>query len=299
MKTALITGSSGFIGRHFAEHLLKTGWGVDEVDIAGPTYHDAFNVFHATQLSRQYDLVVHAAAYGPNRKAIDAHADAIVQNVALDAKMFRWAIATAQPRVIYFSSSAVYSHQLRHPQLGSDVRASHWRFEEPMGFLFDPFDDYGETKRIGEKMAAAVNKHGGTTVTVVRPFSGYGTDQSEDFPFGAFLGRARRLEDPFKIWGSGAQVRDFIHVDDIVRGTLALVEAKVTTPINLCTGVATSMTQLAEMICTRAGYKPLFTYDRREPGGVDYRVGDPNTLVRWYEPMVLLEEGIDRAMMGT
>jgi hypothetical protein len=45
---------------------------------------------------------------------------------------------------------------------------------------------------------------------VVRPFSGYGADQSADFPFGAFTARAARREDPFLIWGDVPRIAVFL-----------------------------------------------------------------------------------------
>ena len=65
----------------------------------------------------------------------------------------------------------------------------------------------------------------GVPVTIVRPFSGYGPDQDTTYPFTAFAERAARRADPFDVWGDGQQVRDFVHVTDIVNATLALVDA--------------------------------------------------------------------------
>jgi nucleoside-diphosphate-sugar epimerase len=58
--------------------------------------------------------------------------------------------------------------------------------------------------------------------------------------------RAKRKTDPFDVWGTGEQTRDFIHIDDIVAATFEAVKNKINT-LNLCTGRATSFIQLAEM----------------------------------------------------
>lgn len=314
MKTALVTGGRGFVGRHFVQHLEASGWDVTVIDIIPPPAKidvppgasyisggvSALTVFKYEV--KQYDLVVHAAAVAPNRKGIDLYKNAFPRNVMLDSTLFDWAYRTAQPRVVYLSSCAVYSPELRHPTLGGDVASMKFPFTEDMGFMHEPFDHYGQTKRIGERMAAAINEIGGTTVTVVRPFSGYGSDQSTDFPFAAFIQRVKNREDPFKIWGNGGQVRDWIHIDDIVEGTMALVEAKVKMPVNLCTGRGTSMRQLAEKMFLAAeiggGYDPLIACDAAEPNGADYRVGDPTLLHEFYTPKVSLNEGIMRALRG-
>jgi UDP-glucose 4-epimerase len=201
--------------------------------------------------------------------------------------------------VIYFSSSAVYSNDLRHPTLGGDVTAMKFSFEESRGHSLEPFDDYGLTKRHGEHMAMAAQRCG-VNVSILRPFSGYGTDQSTDFPFGAFINRAIRGEDPFTIWGDAEQARDFIHVDDIVEAALTINLAQVREPVNVCTGVATTMLRLAETVIRArdvfSRYSPKIQVDETAPMGVTYRVGDPTSLHRWYTPRVTIEQGVHRAI---
>lgn len=314
MKTALITGHAGFLGRHFKRKLERDGWSVRGVDPRATwTWgmpNDAVTVFTHHAVRQQFDLVIHCAARSPHRKAIDTDRGAAAYNQLLDAAMFNWAIETRQPRVLYVSSSAVYSHELRHPTLGGRwTEVPIGGFPEHMGYLHEPFDSYGETKRAGEKLAAVANQCGVKT-TIIRPFSGYGSDQSADFPFGAFLKRAVDLVDPFTIWGDADQRRDFVHVDDIVDGALTLVERGVMGPVNICTGVATSMRELAKTIidCRSdamayrhtstqwAMYQPMIEVDEKAPLGVHYRVGDPSLLHQFYTPRVTVHAGVERAV---
>jgi nucleoside-diphosphate-sugar epimerase len=172
-----------------------------------------------------YDLVVHAAAQSPHRAAIDGDPASTIYNQHLDAAMFDWAVRTGQGRMLYLSSCAA-----------ADA--------EP--------DDYGLLKLTGERLAAQARR-AGLPVTVVRPYSGYGEDQSEDFPFGAFVARAKRREDPFTIWGDGQQVRDWIHVDDVVAGARAVADGGTQEPVELCTGMSTTLRELAQMKCDQSG----------------------------------------------
>ena len=297
VKTALITGAAGFVGRHMTRYLRDADWNVVGNDIL---WEPTQNIITGHSDAR-FDLVIHAAAVGPNRKAIDTAPSHFPHNVGLDAQMIEWVAKTQQPRFVYLSSSAIYPKTLQGLTgwrstadpgfMGSRRLREHQDFEDL------PFDSYGETKRIGEKMCAAASESG-TKVTIVRPFTGYGTDQSEDFPFRAFLERARRMDDPFKIWGSAEQVRDWIHIDDICAGIMKLVDEEVTRPVNLCTGVGHSMRELAEMMMARAGYKGKIEVDVNEPLGVHFRVGDPTFMAYWYVPKITLDEGVDRAFRG-
>jgi nucleoside-diphosphate-sugar epimerase len=307
-RRALVTGSDGMVGRHMDAELERRGWHVDVCDVAHAGGVDCLDMFRDDYTV--YDLVVHCAAREPHRLAIDTKPATSIYNRLLDAAMFEWAVRTGQRRVLYLSSSAVYPAGAQRGQRGQVPyrlveRDTGSGLELTRGLLealgdpadIEPADAYGWTKRSGEQMAAAASAAGVPT-HVVRPFSGYGEDQGELFPFGAFVARARRREDPFMIWGDGQQVRDWIHIDDVVAGALAVALADERRPVNLCTGVGTSMVELAEMVCAAAGYRPGFRFDRRAPGGVAYRVGYPDRLGQLYEPRVSLADGVARAFTG-
>lgn len=267
---ALVTGASGFVGRHMVDRLTADGYLVSRCDVK--LGWDAFDIFKQDMYDtiQHYDLVAHLAAQAPHRDAIDRQPATHIYNQHLDAAMFDWALRTHQGRVLYFSSCAAAD-------------------ECP--------DAYGELKLVGERMADQA-RAAGLPVTVVRPYSGYGADQSTDFPFGAFLAKARARSDPFYIWGNGRQVRDFIHIDDIVAGALAVVASGTDRPISLCTGRAMPVIDLARKICDAVGYKPRIKIDAAHLGqsGADERVGNMMDMALFYLPKVTLEEGIRRAL---
>ena len=61
---------------------------------------------------------------------------------------------------------------------------------------------------------------------VYRPFSGYGEDQDRSYPFPSICQRAldNRNEPVLRVWGTGKQMRDFIHIDDCVRGVISTMD---------------------------------------------------------------------------
>lgn len=239
------------------------GYCVTKCDIK--TGWDAFSLFHTDRA--RYDITVHAAAQAPHRAAIDGQPVSHIYNAHLDAAMFNWAVRTRQYRVLYLSSCAV---------------------------LDENVDAYGFLKMSGEVLADRA-RDADIPVTVVRPFSGYGEDQGEDWPFGAFTGRTRRREDPFTLWNANA-VRDWIHIDDVVRGALAVAESGTTEPVSLCTGRGTSCGDLARLFARTAGYEPSFVGNENAPQGTDRRVGDPTLMREVYTPQISLEEGVERAL---
>ena len=289
----LVTGAAGFLGRHFTKALRDVGHEVEAIDIRaglGVTQQDARDLFR--KKPEEWDLVLHLAAVVNGREAIEHNAMSQVVDFELDAALFRWANHPNVKKIVYFSSSAAYpvGYQGTNPCTLSENLIDLRNPKLPDAL-------YGWTKLTGEYLAAHA-RQAGMDVLVVRPFSGYGTDQDLCYPFPAMIERAKRREDPFVVWGSGEQVRDFIHVDDIVWAVLTLVKQGVKGPINIGTGVPTSMIQLAKFITTAAGYSPEITPLSHKPSGVTYRVADNSFLTPYYKPQVSLTEGILRALEG-
>jgi nucleoside-diphosphate-sugar epimerase len=290
MSIALVTGSAGFVGRHFTAHLRERGWKVQAIDIRDNG--DALDVFRDRSDAVSYDLVIHAAAVVGGRQVIEADPMAQAVNFELDAAMFRWALRTRPGRVVYFSSSAAYPVHLQNRGTGRRLDEHDIRLDEPCG---PPDQLYGWSKRTGEYLATRAREYG-LPVTVVRPFSGYGEDQDACYPFPAFIDRALRREDPFLVWGDGSQVRDFIHIDDIVAAVMAMYEKDANGPVNLGSGQPVSMRQLAALVCAEAGYSPEIESVPSAPSGVGYRVACPTKMYSYHGPKVTLQQGIRRAL---
>jgi GDP-L-fucose synthase len=197
--------------------------------------------------------------------------------------------------VIYFSSSAVYPIELQ-------TQRAHVKLVETL-VNFDttrismPDMTYGFAKLTGEYLAQYAAKCYGLDVVIYRPFSGYGPDQSFDYPFPSIIRRAVRREDPFVIWGSGNQVRDFIHIDDVVNAVFATKDIlKPGEVLNLGSGQPTSFKMLAEIACQYAGYSPKIICDTTKPEGVFYRVADDYKLRNLYSCTRRLGYSVDECV---
>jgi len=309
MKTALVTGSAGFVGRYMVRELVSRGFIVDCVDIAGEHKFDLLKFLDYRRYTdpETYDLVVHCAYHVGGRAAIDGRNLNLAANLQLDAALFEWAATTKQQRVLYFSSCAAYPVWLQRKDTVEDPLFQESDFSPSrlhevdidLDDISTPDADYGWAKLTGERLARSARKLG-LAVTVVRPFSGYGEDQSLDYPFPSIIRRAS--EGDLTVWGPPGQTRDWIHIDDVVSGALAVVEAEYDGPVNLCTGRGVEMGELAMMAwrgagCPRAGWiDPYPQCDESKPTGVFYRVGDPTLMHEFYTPKITLEEGIDRAL---
>ena len=157
---------------------------------------------------------------------------------------------------------------------------------------------YGWSKLTGEYLAKFVREQG-TKVYVFRPFSGYGADQDLTYPFPSFIDRIRRKVDQFEIWGDGTQVRDFIHMDDIVEAVMTTVDNDIQVDaLNLGSGIATSFNHLASAMFEISKWKPKYGINHLldKPIGVSYRVCDPSLMLSIYKPKYTLEERIEQIL---
>lgn len=287
----VITGHMGFVGRHMMRklHMLYPQAHIVGVDIRSPQSVDARKWFSLDE--DDTFMLVHCAAVVGGRQMIEKlPAYLAAEDLAIDGEMWRWALRTKPEHVVYFSSSAAYPIELQSFK-GYKLRESDISLHMPR----EPDQTYGWVKLIGEVMAREVQA-AGVRVHVFRPFSGYGADQDLTYPFPAIMRRARLREDPFHVWGSGEQRRDWVHIDDVIDCVLAAIDQDYPDPLNICTGIPTSFLDLASKAMTAAGYVGLVVPQEDKPAGVLWRCGNPDNMLKVYTPKVSLEEGIRRAL---
>jgi nucleoside-diphosphate-sugar epimerase len=281
----LITGDQGFVGTNFKKFLDGKNNHITGIDLKdGKDVREFF-----AKDDTKFDVVIHLAAVVGGRATIEGQPLAVAADLAIDADLFQWALRTRPGHIVYFSSSAAYPIYLQRAEYKQSLK----EFDINLDHIRTPDMTYGWAKLSGEMLARYARAEG-LKVTILRPFSGYGNDQSLDYPFPTFIKRAKEKADPFDVWGRGTQVRDFIHIEDVVRATFEAVLNNVTVA-NLCTGRATSFVELAEMTMMQAGYLGQIRTNPKAPVGVAYRVGNPTKMLSFYEPKITLEEGIYRA----
>lgn len=279
----LITGHMGFVGRHFVERL-------QEHEIVGIDIKEGNDCRDFFRYRRDhFDLVIHLAAIVGGRATIEGQPLHVATDLSIDAEFFNWVAVTKPTNAVYFSSSAAYPTSLQNN--GYEFRLSERDIN--LERISNPDLTYGWAKLTGEMLAEFVTD---TNMYVFRPFSGYGSDQDDCYPFPAFIDRALAKSDPFDIWGDGEQVRDFIHIDDVVSAVLHHVENNIVGTFNLCSGIGTSFNQLASLVCELAGYEPEFRHNLDAPEGVRYRVGNQYLSHSVYVPKITLADGIWRAL---
>jgi nucleoside-diphosphate-sugar epimerase len=314
---ALVTGGAGFVGRRFCRVLLERGWDVVCVDpivprtgglapAAWPLFNpqdfpnftffqeDCRNFFKRT--SEHFDYAFHLAAMVGGRLMIDYEPLAVAEDLAIDAMFWRWAEIAKPKKSIYFSSSAAYPIELQRAGSYRLLKEGDISFETSLGM---PDMTYGWAKLTGEYLARLAYSKYGLSSVAYRPFSGYGEDQDLTYPFPAITKRIIELTDPtVTVWGSGKQMRDFVHIDDCVSCVLSSMDQiNDGSAVNISSGEFTSFIDLAKLILQRVGKRAEVLTQSDKPEGVFARAGDV-ALQRslGFSPTISLEQGIDRAV---
>lgn len=287
----LITGHLGFVGRSFLRYFG------DKHSIVGIDLKEGNDCrdFFKTSTDK-FDLIIHLAAIVGGREVIENEPLSVATDLSIDSEFFNWVIKTKQPRVVYFSSSAAYPVYLQLPELKYRLKETDINLDD----IRLPDYTYGWSKLTGEYLAKFVRTQG-TKVYVFRPFSGYGADQDLSYPFPSFIDRINRRVSKFEIWGDGTQVRDFIHMDDIVEAVMTVVDNDLQVDaLNLGSGIATPFNTLAEKMFEISKWSPAegIKHLLEKPVGVSYRVCDPSLMLSIYKPKYTLEERIEQILYG-
>jgi UDP-glucose 4-epimerase len=307
----LVTGGAGFLGRHFTRHHLEMGDDVivvDDMSAQDPrdVPHDVLDVTEIWDIiewmrgpaflnrdQEEFDLAYHFAAPVGGRLKIERDPLFNAHSLAIDAEFFRWAHQHVK-RVVYPSSSAVYA-RIYQGEEGIPLKED--TFHPDSHGWGTPDEMYGFTKLAGEVLAWKAAQYGLNTLCL-RPFSGYGEGQSFDYPVPSIAARALRKENPLVVWGSGRQSRDFIHVEDLVKGTLARLDYPVKgyDAMNLGNGLPITFATVAELFAQEVGYTPVIQTDESKPEGVTRRYADVERMWTYYQPKISLKEGLRRVL---
>jgi len=236
IKSILVTGSAGFLGKHLVDYLTEKEHAVVEYDIATGQdildYEQLRSVFQHDG-EGPIDAVYHLAAQahvGPGER--DPYSD-LDRNGKGMLNVLRCVEEFKVP-MVFTSSGAVYGHT--GPMLNvEDV-------------MVRPTSNYGCTKRLAEMYLQKWVLNTGIDAKIVRFSSVYGPGRGKHGAVNAFIARAVSGES-LTVYGDGSQTRDMIHWRDACHGLeLALEKGKPGEIYNIGYGLAHSILQVALIV---------------------------------------------------
>ncbi|THG36059.1 NAD-dependent epimerase/dehydratase family protein [Glaciibacter flavus] len=258
-KKVLVIGGAGFIGLHVVEQLLEQDWTVrifdnmvrgdrdraaelaksGRVDVIDQDTRNGAAVYSAM---KGYDYVIHLAADSINKSVADPYSSIDI-NMVGSHNVFAAAADLGVKRIVVASSASVYGDPQKLPMHEDDK--------------LDPLTPYCIGKRTGEDLLGYYGRSRGLSWIALRFFNVYGEGQKTTAYYTSvinhFVNRLKNGEAPI-IDGEGKQSMDFIHVRDIARAVvLSLTSETGNVPINVGTGIDTTVAELAHILIDAVG----------------------------------------------
>ncbi|HEX8305013.1 MAG TPA: NAD-dependent epimerase/dehydratase family protein [Jatrophihabitans sp.] len=298
-KTVFFTGGAGFIGMHVIPMLLDRGYNVRLFDNMFRGDRDKVAELASTgrvelidqdvrygaavhQAMKGCESVIHFAAVSINKSQADPY-ESIDINMVGNHNVFAAAADHGVRRLVFASSASVYG----------DPRKIPMHEDDPL----HPLTPYCISKRAGEDLLDFYQRRSGLSWIALRFFNVYGEGQKTTAYYTSvinhFVARLKNGQPPV-IDGKGEQSMDFIHVHDIARATvLALESERDNLPVNVGTGIDTSIATLARILIDAVGADVEPQFNPRDVL-VARRAADTTRAreVLGFEPTITVEEGM-------
>jgi UDP-glucuronate 4-epimerase len=302
----LLTGVAGFIGMHCAQRLLERGDEVVGVDNLSPYYpvklkkdrlarlkHRRFR-FHKLDLAKAGALrsvfrktkpgaVLHLAAQAGVRYSLENPAAYIQANVVGFANLLECCRENPPAHLVYASSSSVYGSNPKLP----------WSEAHNVD---NPVSLYAATKKSNELMAHVYSHLYGLNTTGLRFFTVYGPWGRPDMSPMLFA-RAIMEGKPIQVFNRGDMQRDFTYVDDIVEGTLRVLERPAGFKVyNIGNHQPVALLDYIAAMEAALGKKAKLALKPMQPGDVKATYADTAALrdAVGFAPSTPLEKGLER-----
>ena len=308
MESILVTGGAGFIGSNIAEALLAQGYRVVVLDdlssgrmenIDNLLQNKNFTFIRGSILDsgilrsimriHQISGISHQAAIPSVVKSILEPVKTMETNVAGTANLFDIAAESGCKRVVFASSCAVYG----------DGPEPVKREDTPL----KPLSPYAVSKVAKEMLAKNYCDLHNIKIVGLRYFNVYGRRQDPASGYAAvmpsFITKAIRNE-PIPIDGDGAQTRDFVFVDDVVKANLLALRAENSAGrcFNIASGNSISISELAGIITQIAGSQSTIIHKPARQGDIKRSSADIGNAIQdlGYAPDYDIVRGIERTV---
>lgn len=293
----LITGGAGFIGSALANRLVALGHHVgalDDLSAGDPqcldsrvlfTRGDVRDIPKLWTLLRGVDCVYHLAARVSVPESILYPVEYNAVNVGGTVSLMTAVRDAGVKRVVLGSSGTVYGEQREQPINETAIPR--------------PQNPYAVSKIASEYYVLAIGALYGIETVILRVFNAYGPEQTVPPSHAPVIPKFVKQavgDGSVVIFGSGDQTRDFVYVDDVVEGLVAVADANNVdrSIINVGSGQETSINELVKKIerITGRGISPL--HNNTQDGGVSRSVADISLARKklGFEPRISMNEGL-------
>ncbi|MCR5980389.1 NAD-dependent epimerase/dehydratase family protein [Gordonia jinghuaiqii] len=240
------------------------------------------------------DVVILAAARVGGIMANSTHpVDFLSENLQIQLNVLDAAVEQRVPRLLFLGSSCIYPKYAAQPIRENSLLT---------GPLEPTNDAYAIAKIAGILHIQAVRRQHGLPWISAMPTNLYGPgDNFSSTNSHVLPALIRRYDEAVASgsgrvtnWGSGRPRREFLHVDDMARACLCLLERyDGPTQVNVGAGRDQTIARIAEMVADAVGYDGVTEWDTSKPDGTPRKLLDVSLLngIGW-QPAVSIESGI-------
>lgn len=309
MTKVLVCGASGFIGRNIFERLSQrsdlkvfgTCFKNRPLDAAQKpwlgnlSYADLTELGFARTLTRNIDVVIHAAAKTDGASAVNQNpAGYFPDNIRMNTNLIQAACENGVRRFIFMSCSVMYPHAVRPRK----------ETEADIYNVYPPYFMGARVKVFAEDFCRFFSELTETRFTIVRHCTTYGPHDKfgpKGHALPAIIAQAENSTDgTIALYGAGQEKRDLLHVSDLVSFIeLALDRQSHKYEIfNVGLGQSVSIKEMAEKIIEASGRRLKINVDPTRPGmNIDMMldIGKARQILDW-RPKVSLEEGLKQTI---
>ena len=294
MSRVLVTGGGGFLGSHLVERLEGEGHDVAVArrrDYDLTSYADAERLFRDTEPELVFHLAAEVGGIGANRANPGRYWYA---NLMMGAHVLELSRIAGVEKLVIAGTVCAYPKHTPVPFSEDDL----WN-----GYPEETNAPYGVAKKALLVGAQAYREQYGTNAVYVLPVNLYGPRDNFDLETShvipALIRKMVDADDEVVLWGDGSPTREFLFVDDCVEGLLlAAGRYDGAAPVNLGTGVETSIRELAETIAALTGFEGELSWDTSMPNGQPRRRLDASRAreLFGFEARVPLRDGLARTV---
>lgn len=264
----LITGGHGFVGQHLNSALIKTGINKKQIKLIGSSDYDLRNFHAAKKATENIDLVFHLAA---NVGGVNHHrlypGEVFYDNMLMGVNLIEASRINKVSKIVIIGTACSYPECAKLPFKEVDF----WQ-----GYPETNNASYAIAKKALQTMLVAYRQQYGLNGIYLIPVNMYGPNDNfhkqDNHVLPALISRAffakkNRLP-TLTVWGSPYVTRDFLYVEDAVKGfILAAKKINHSDPINLTSGKEYSMKQVITLITKLVGYHGKVIWDNSKPKG--------------------------------
>lgn len=297
----LLTGGAGFIGSHLADTLLEKGKKVYVIDNLSTGKLENINpsaTFYNVDIcdrnlgklicSIRPEIVFHLAAQVSVPYSIQNPYEDTRVNVLGTVNLLDACVKAGVKRVVFSSSAAVYGMPQYLP-----INEAH-----PLQTI----SPYGASKAAAEEYLRLYQRMYGINYVILRYANVYGPRQDAEGEGGVVSIFDRRLasRDALTIFGSGEQTRDFVYIKDIVRANLAAASCSPNHTVNVSTGEATSINELAQTMISTTNTSVEIIHQPERQGDIQHSVLSPQLAleVMGWKPIYKLKDGLKDMLLN-